>query len=105
MSPTPIAPTGTPEITPLSIKSVIDTGSTYILMVDVIHPEPASGYDWGVITLLDGNGNEIDWGQPNDLQLEKPEPPFTDTWVYQFEKGFVPPITIQYTLKHYVTFQ
>jgi hypothetical protein len=103
-SPVPL-PTGTAQVNPVSITSVLDIGDSYVLKGECAPPS-GSGTDYPAIYLYDGNGQQLWWEMPMDIDFTTPtaDTPFASTWAIQITKGFVPPLTIKCSVLKWVSF-
>ena len=105
-TPTNIVNTNTPapEINPLTITSVLDVGDKYVLMGELNNSAvidaslPADSW-WVLdsVSIIDADGIEIPPTYSNDFERPTPTAPDRETWVYQLDKKFIPPVTITYT--------
>jgi hypothetical protein len=103
-SPVPL-PTGTAQVNPVSITNVLDIGDSYVLKGECA-PPPGSFPDYPGIYLYDGNGQELWWDMPMDIDFTTPtaNTPFASAWAIQITKGFVPPLTIKCSVLKRVSF-
>jgi hypothetical protein len=107
-SPLPL-PTGTAEVNPVSITSVLDIGDSYILKGECAPPPGSVIKDGreGVIymRLFDGNGHELLWEYPGELDLGTPaaSTPFAFMWGMKIQKPFVMPLTVECHIQHWAS--
>ncbi len=98
------ANTPTSEINPLTITKVLDIGDKFVLMGEFSHSAalgtslPASSW-WAIqqVSIIGADGREVPQSYSNDFQQPTPSQADSETWLYQLDKNFVPPVTITYT--------
>lgn len=111
LSPEPIV-TASAE-NPLAITKVLDIGDSFVLMGEFRYDALgtvsqanvfADGSWWWVkgIKAIDSIGSEIPIPGNYDVEWPAPSQPNTDVWVYQIDKNFVPPLTINYEVQHVI---
>src|SRR6266545_6898442 len=92
---------------PLSITKVIDAGDSYILIGEFRQPTTSDSGAWspqpGGLILKDGNGQEIFWDYPQDIDLPANDWPDIQPWAVKVTKGFVPPLHITYPIQYILT--
>ncbi|MBL8076701.1 MAG: hypothetical protein JNM55_01965 [Anaerolineales bacterium] len=92
----------TPEVNPISIQKVIDTGDTYILFLEV-NPPANLGFDYSPnVLLFDANGENIFLDGPNNGEFEpKPE----NIWIRQVKKADISaaPLTFKLVEQHWAS--
>jgi hypothetical protein len=97
---------------PLVITKVLDIGNSFVLMGEfrygalgtVSHDNVfADGSWWWVknVNVMDASGQEIPNAINNDIEWPTPQPN-AETWVYQIDKNFVPPLMISYEVAHVI---
>jgi hypothetical protein len=97
---------------PLAITKVLDIGDSYVLMGEfrydalgaVSHDNVfADGSWWWVknVKAIDSGGQEIPTAINNDIEWPTPQPN-AETWVYQIDKNFIPPLMISYEVAHVI---
>ena len=97
-SPVPTNVTDMPQVNPITVTKVIDTGDSYILTGEFVPPPGSTLSDRCCdLRLFDGNGQEIVGEMPMDIDPGTPtvNTPFAFTWVRQFKKeGITLPVTV-----------
>jgi hypothetical protein len=101
--PSVAANSPTPEINPLAITKVLDIGDKFILMGEFSY-NPArdaslpAGSWWAIkqVSITGADGQEVPQSYSNDLEIPTPTRPDVETWLYQLQKNFLPPVTITY---------
>lgn len=103
-TPTVLANTLAPEVNPLTITRVLDVGDKFVLMGefnsrDALGESLPVGSWWAIerISITGADGREVPQTYSNDFTLPEPTRPDSETWLYQLEKNFVPPVTLTYT--------
>jgi hypothetical protein len=104
-SQTPLVGANTPasEINPLAITKVLDIGDKFVLMGE-FSPSTAMGTSlpagswWAIqrVSIIGADGREIPQSYSNDFQQPTPSRTDSETWLYQLDKNFVPPVKITY---------
>jgi len=104
---TPVAPEN-----PLSITKVLEIGDSFVIMgefrYDILgkfaHDNVQTDGSWWVLMafkIVDANGQDIFYTfPPNEIDLPSPSRPGAETWAYQIDKYFVPPMKFIYTGQH-----
>ena len=98
---------------PLAITKVLDIGNSFVLMGEfrydalgtVSHDNVfADGSWWWVksVKAIDSSGQEIPAAINPDIEWPTPTQPNAETWVYQIDKNFVPPLMINYETVHVI---
>jgi hypothetical protein len=103
-TPSVMANTPTSEINPLTITKVLDIGDKFVLMGEFSYSAtreaslPAGSW-WAIkqVSITGADGREVPQSYSNDLEMPTPSLPDSETWLYQLDKNFVPPVTITYT--------
>lgn len=103
-TPSVMANTPQPEISPLTITKVLDIGDKFVLMGEFNYNAsrdaslPAGSW-WAIqrVSITGADGREVPQSYSNDFQLPTPSQADSETWLYQLDKNFVPPVTITYT--------
>jgi hypothetical protein len=104
-SQTLLLPANTPtaEINPLRILKVLDIGDKFVLMGEfsydaALDPSQPAGSWWAIqrISIVGADGQDVPQTFSNDLDLPTPSRLNSETWLYQIDKNFVPPVTITY---------
>jgi hypothetical protein len=89
---------------PLSITKTIDAGDSYILIGEFYQPATSDNGTWspqpGGLILTDGNGQEIYWDYPQDIDLPADDWPNIQPWAVKVTKGFVLPLHIIYPVQY-----
>ena len=97
-SPLPTNVTETPQVNPITVTKVIDTGDSFILIGEFVPPPGWTLSDRCCdLRLFDGKGQEIVGEMPMDIDPGTPtvNTPFAFTWVRQFKKeGITLPVTV-----------
>jgi len=101
--PSVMANTPTAEINPLTILKVLDIGDKFVLMGEFSYDAardaslPAGSW-WAIqrVSITGADGRDVPQAYSNDFDLPTPTRPGNETWLYQLEKNFVPPVTIIY---------
>lgn len=92
---------------PLSITKIIDAGDSYILIGEFHQPAATENGNWtpqpGGLILTDGNGQDIFWDYPQDIDLPADDWPNTQAWALKVTKGFVPPLHLTYHTQYIFT--
>jgi hypothetical protein len=104
-SPSPQADTPAAAQNPLVITKVLEIGGSYVLMGELRYDLAKDGSlpvgAWWQVTngvkISDASGQEIFYSYPNDIDVPPSSQPDTETWAYQVDKGFPPPLTITYS--------
>jgi len=97
---TPVSKTDSP----LTITKIIDAGDSYILIGEFHQPATPENGAWspqpGGLILTDGNGQEIFWDYPQDIDLPADNWPNIQPWAVKVTKGFTPPLHITYPIQY-----
>ena len=102
-TPTVLANTPTPEINPLMITKVLDIGDKFILMGEFSYNTGGNaslppGSWWAIkqVSITGADGRKVPLSYSNDFEQPTATRPDSETWLYQLQKNFVPPVTITY---------
>ena len=103
-TPSVMANTPSSEINPLTITKVLDIGDKFVLMGEFSYSAaqdaslPAGSW-WAIqrVSIIGADGREVPQSYSNDFKLPTPTHADSETWLYQLNKNFVPPVTITYT--------
>ena len=92
------------DINPLTIRQVLDIGDKFIVMGefnyaadrDVLIPE---GAWWSLeqVSIVGADNRAVPQSYSNHFELPTPTLPDSETWLYQLDKDFVPPVTITWS--------
>jgi len=102
-TPTVSANTPTSEINPLTITKVLNIGDKFVLLGEFSYSAdrdaslPAGSW-WAIkqISITGADGQAVPQSYSNDFELPTPTRPDSETWLYQLDKNFIPPVTITY---------
>jgi hypothetical protein len=93
----------TSEINPLTITKVLDIGDKFVLMGEfnykaAYNASPSAGSWWSIqrVSINGADDREVPQSYSNDFEMPTPSRPDSETWLYQLQKNFVPPVTITY---------
>ena len=89
---------------PLVVTKVLEIGDSYVIMGEFRYsagtdPTLPVGSWWtpvNVSRITDATGQSVPYTFPNDIDAPTPIAPDTETWIYQVQKGFAPPLTFTY---------
>ena len=103
-TPSEEAGTTTPEINPLKITKALDVGDKFVLMGEFNYKTDREvtlpvGSWWVTqdVSINGADGQNVPLLFSNDFEEPTPSQPGSETWLYQLEKKFVPPVTITYS--------
>ncbi len=102
IAPTVVPQTVSTQLTEnaLSLVKVLEVGDTYLLFVEFRSLKPQGDGIWwnetGLVRIVDGNGQDVLYTFPNDIDRPAPTQPDSRVEVYQITKNFTPPLTISY---------
>jgi len=92
------------EINPLVISKVLDIEDKFVLMGEFSYRAdkdvslPADSW-WNLnqVSITGADGREVPQSYSNDFELPPPTNAENETWLYQLDKNFIPPVTITWS--------
>lgn len=103
-TPSTQAITPASDINPLTIRQVLDIGDQFIVMGEFSYgaerdaslPE-GSWWNLEQVSIVGADNRVVPQSYSNDFEMPTPSLPDSETWLYQLDKNFVPPMTITWS--------